>query len=69
MRHSLSDQSTRAATVLGAWCTLPGAIPQEEILTIFRDKGKRPKGNNSSESVSSTALPDVVEEVEVMQTD
>ena len=69
MHHSLSDQSTCAATVLGAWCTLPGAIPREEILTIFRDKGKRPKGNNSSELVSSTALPDVVEEVEVMQTD
>ena len=27
MRHSLSDQSTRTATVLGAWCDLPGAVP------------------------------------------
>ena len=26
MRHSLSDESTRAASVLGAWCDLPGAV-------------------------------------------
>jgi hypothetical protein len=46
MRHSLSDESTRAASVLGAWCDLSGAIPRDEILEVFRDKGKRPKDNN-----------------------
>jgi hypothetical protein len=46
MRHSLSDESTRAASVLGAWCDLPGAVPRDEIVAVFKDKGKRPKNNN-----------------------
>jgi len=46
MRHSLSDESTRAASVLGAWCDLPGAVPRDEIVAIFKDKGKQPKNNN-----------------------
>lgn len=44
MRHSLSDESTRAATVVGAWCSLPGAIPKNEIITAFKEKSKRRKG-------------------------
>lgn len=44
MRHSLSEESTRAASVLGSWCALPGAIPREDIMTVFKDKAKRPKG-------------------------
>ena len=44
MRHSLSDESTRAATVLSSWCDCPSAIPREQIISIFRDKSKRPKG-------------------------
>ena len=46
MRHSLSDESTRAASVLGAWCSLPGVIPRNEIMDAFKDKSKRPKNNN-----------------------
>ena len=46
MRHSLSDESTRAASVLGAWCDLPGAVPWDEVMAVFKDKGKRPKNNN-----------------------
>jgi hypothetical protein len=44
MRHSLSDESTRAATVLSSWCDFPSAIPREDIITTFREKSKRPKG-------------------------
>ena len=44
MRHSLSDESTRAATVLRSWCDFPSAVPREEIISIFHDKSKRPKG-------------------------
>jgi hypothetical protein len=40
MRHSLSDESTRAATVL-----FPSAIPHDEIISTFKDKSKRPKGS------------------------
>jgi hypothetical protein len=43
MRHSLSDESTRAASVLGSWCELPGAVLHNEIMMVFKEKGKRPK--------------------------
>ena len=56
MRHSLSDQSSRAATVLGAWCSLPSAIPRDEIMAVFRDKNKRPKGNSSATSATTSLL-------------
>jgi len=46
MRHKLLDESTRAASVLGAWCDLHGAVLWDEIVAIFKDKGKRPKNNN-----------------------
>jgi hypothetical protein len=56
MRHSLSDESVRAATVLSSWCSLAGAIPREEIVTAFRDKSKRPKGKEPA--VASTPASD-----------
>jgi hypothetical protein len=43
LRHSLSDDSTRASTVLGSWGSLEGEIPQEEIVQVFRNKRKRQK--------------------------
>ena len=49
MRHSLSDESTRAATVLGSWCNFPQAIPRDDIIAAFRDKNKRPKGGQGKE--------------------
>ncbi len=42
-RHALSDESTRAATVLGSlgsWASIPGAIPEPKILKVFREKNK-----------------------------
>ncbi|KIM91753.1 hypothetical protein PILCRDRAFT_83832 [Piloderma croceum F 1598] len=49
MCHSLSDESTRAATVLSSWCDFPPAIPHDEIIATFRDKNKRPKGEKDKE--------------------
>ena len=46
MCHSLSDESMQAVLVLGAWCDLPGAVPRDEVMAVFIDKGKRPKNNN-----------------------
>ena len=51
MRHKLSDESTRAASILGSWCDLPGVIPCDEIMAVFRDKGKWPKDNNDISDV------------------
>jgi hypothetical protein len=48
MRHSLSDESTRAATVLGSWCDFPGVIPRDDIMEIFKDKGRRGKGKDET---------------------
>jgi hypothetical protein len=56
MRHSLSDKSARAATILGAWCALPGAVPQDDIVGVFRDKSKRTRGVGSSSA--SLEMPD-----------
>jgi hypothetical protein len=56
MRHSLSDESTRAATVLSSWCHFPPAIPHNDIIANFRDKSKRPKGGKGKE----IAGPEVV---------
>lgn len=56
MQHSLSDESTRAATVLSSWCNFPIAIPRDEIISVFRDKSRRPKGGKGKE-VSSNVVP------------
>jgi len=52
MCHSLSDESIRAASVLGAWCDLPGAVPRDEIMAVFKEKSRRPKNNDRSAEVS-----------------
>jgi hypothetical protein len=44
MRHHLSDTSVRSATVLGSWASLPGLIPKNEIVKLFKNKSKRLKG-------------------------
>ena len=49
MHHSLSDESTRAATVLSSWCNFPPLIPRGDIIANFRDKSKRPKGGKDKE--------------------
>lgn len=41
MRHSLSDESTRAATVLGSWCTFTDLVPFGEIASKFKAKSSR----------------------------
>jgi hypothetical protein len=40
MCHSLSEESTRAASVLGSWCTFPDLIPRNKIVSVFKDKSK-----------------------------
>lgn len=43
LRHSLSDQSVRAATIVGSWLRLgiPGVLDEAELLKGLRDKPKR----------------------------
>jgi len=44
LRHALSDESTRASTVLHAWSEIPGLIPEADIIQLFKDKSRRLKG-------------------------
>lgn len=43
LRHSLSDQSVRATTIVGSWLRLgiPGVLDEAELLEGLRDKPKR----------------------------
>jgi hypothetical protein len=59
MRHSLSDESVSAATVLGSWCQFPGAIPWDEIEAAFRDKSKRPKRKEPAAGTSDVLQIDL----------
>lgn len=43
LQHSLSDESTHAASILGSWLDLDSAIPRNEIIQLFKDKKRRPK--------------------------
>ena len=56
MCHSLSDESVRAATVVGSWCPFPDAIPQDDIEAVFHDKSKCPKGKEPVVTTSD-AIP------------
>jgi hypothetical protein len=38
LRHSLSDESTRAATVLGSWAQIPGLVVDDELVANIHDK-------------------------------
>lgn len=54
MRHSLSDESTRAATVLSSWHDIPDLIPYNEIVNVFKDKAKRAKGKGKAIEVEGS---------------
>ncbi|TFK79027.1 hypothetical protein K466DRAFT_466388, partial [Polyporus arcularius HHB13444] len=41
LRRNLSDESTRAATVLSAWMAIPGLVPAGKIVQSFADKASR----------------------------
>jgi hypothetical protein len=45
---------------VGSWCSLPGAIPQDEIIAVFKEKSKRSKGKQA-EQVSGVAEPGVID--------
>jgi hypothetical protein len=59
MRHALSDESTWAASVIGSWCSIPGAIPQDEIIAEFK-KGKHSKAKQIEPS-SGLSEPEIVD--------
>lgn len=47
-RHSLSDKSVRASTVLGSHAS-QGFVPVDEVIAMFRAKGKRWRVDENSD--------------------
>ena len=64
LRHALSDESTRASTVLHAWSEIPGLIPEAEIIEVFKDKARRLKGKNKVKDIESIVVSGVESEDE-----
>src|ERR1700678_2694043 len=56
LRHGLSDESTRAATVLHAWSEIPGLIPESEIIQVFKDKCHRLNTDKESRKEKDEAV-------------
>ncbi len=42
-RHSLSDQSTRAAIILSSWVQVPGVVVEMDVIEVLEEKCRRPK--------------------------
>lgn len=47
LRHSLSEESVRASTVLGSWANIPGLVPEAEIVELLKQNGRRPRATNA----------------------
>jgi hypothetical protein len=54
LRHTLSDDSTQASTILHAWSEIPSLIPEADIIKAFKDKGCRLKGVNKQGTSKDT---------------
>lgn len=56
LRHSLSDQSVRAATILGSWLRLgiPGILDKGELLETLRSKYKWPNNGKGKGKARAT---------------
>jgi hypothetical protein len=61
MRHSLSDESTQAASVVGSWCDFPGAVPHKDIMRVFKDKSKQALDKEKAFDVAEDAETEIVE--------
>ena len=68
LRHALSDDSTRASTILHAWSQIPGLIPEADIIELFKDKCRRLKGKGkqgkTTKDTESIVISDPDSEVE-----
>jgi len=52
MRHSLSDQSTRASVIVSSWAKHPKLIPEAHLVKVFNEKAIR-AGNASASEIGS----------------
>ena len=52
LRHSLSDASVRANTVLGSWARIDDLVPEKETIDFLGDK-KRARAARAGDDVAS----------------
>ena len=60
LRHNLSDESTRAATVLNAWMKVPGLVSKTDMIAHFESKKSRTKNGHGIVADSSSEVIDIV---------
>ncbi|OJT02035.1 hypothetical protein TRAPUB_7505, partial [Trametes pubescens] len=48
LRHSLSEESVRASTVLGSWANIPGLVPEAEIVELLKQNTRRPRAADTN---------------------
>ena len=41
LRHSLSDASVRASTLLGSWASIPALVPETDVVNLIRELSDR----------------------------
>ena len=69
LHHSLSDTSTRAATVVGSWMALEGAIPSGKILRMLKDKASRKRKRALTNAGDAGPSAATVVEVDTIDSD
>lgn len=60
LRHSLSDESTRAATILHSWGSMGDLIPEGDIIRAFADKSRKDRAS----SITSTNISNIPVDVD-----
>jgi hypothetical protein len=61
LRHALSDDSTRASTLLHAWSEFPELIPTAKIIQIFKDKPSRTVKEQNASRATTKEPSDVMD--------
>ena len=46
--HSISGESTHAATLLSSWMALPGLVPESTIIQAFKEKSGHPNNGDKA---------------------
>jgi hypothetical protein len=67
LRHSLSDESTRSATVFGSWIANgSGIVPEEDLIKNLQQKSLRGgvKAGTGNQNDNSSSTDDDTEHVE-----
>ena len=60
LRHSLSDASVRASTLLGSWASIPSLVPESDIVNLIRETSERQSTKGKERKADVDAEVDVI---------